>query len=253
MDAFDPSLLTIILLIAAAFLAGYIDTLVGGGGLITIPALMAAGMPPIVALGTNKLQAVAGSGTATITLLMRSKVSFRDVRWLMLTAFLGSIVGAVLVQYLDTDVLNVVIPIVIIVIALYFIFSAQHSINERPPLLSTQTYGMSAAPVIGFYDGMFGPGTGSFFVWSGVALRGQAIVQSTIVAKTLNFATNMAGLMVFVMFGKVAWMVGICMMIGQSFGARLGTHYLVSVNPALLRYFVIAVCGIILFAWVLRS
>lgn len=252
MDTFDPSLITIILLVCAAFIAGYIDTLVGGGGLITIPALMYAGVPPIVALGTNKLQAVAGSGTATITLLRHSKVVFKDVRWPMLTAFVGSIIGAILVQYLDASVLNIVIPIVIVLIALYFIFSSQYAVSERPPLLSSKAYALTATPTVGFYDGMFGPGTGSFFVWAGVALRGQAIVQSTIVAKTLNFSTNVAALMVFVMFGKVAWAVGLSMMLGQSIGARIGTHYLVSVNPTLLRYLVIAVCGVILLAWALR-
>lgn len=249
MDIFDPSLLTIVMLIGAAFLAGYIDTLVGGGGLITIPALMAAGMPPIVALGTNKLQAVAGSGTASLTLLSHAKVSFKDVKWLMLSAFIGSLFGAVMVQGIDTDVLSLIIPIVIIIIALYFIFSSQHSRNERPPLLSKKSYGLSATPIIGIYDGMFGPGTGSFFVWAGVALRGQPIVMSTMVAKTLNFATNIAALIVFIFFGKIAWTVGLSMMLGQVIGARLGTRSLMSVNPNILRYFVILLCGVILAWW----
>lgn len=249
MDSFDPSILTIVLLIGAAFLAGYIDTLVGGGGLITIPALMAAGMPPITALGTNKLQAVAGSGTASLTLLLHRKVAFKDVKWLMLSAFIGSLLGAVLVQFINADILSVIIPIVIVIIALYFIFSAQHSISERPPLLTKKTYGLSATPIIGVYDGMFGPGTGSFFVWAGVALRGQPIVLSTMIAKTLNFATNVAALIVFILFGKIAWTVGLSMMLGQAVGARLGTRSLMSVNPNILRYFVIILCGVILAWW----
>ena len=252
MDSFDPSILTIALLIGAAFLAGYIDTLVGGGGLITIPALMAAGMPPITALGTNKLQAVAGSGTASLTLLLHRKVAIKDVKWLMLSAFIGSLLGAVFVQFINADILSVIIPIVIVIIALYFIFSAQHSINERPPLLTKKTYGLSATPIIGVYDGMFGPGTGSFFVWAGVALRGQPIVLSTMIAKTLNFATNVAALIVFILFGKIAWTVGLSMMLGQAAGARLGTRSLMSVNPNILRYFVIILCGVILAWWALN-
>lgn len=252
MDNFDPSIMTIVLLIGAAFLAGYIDTLVGGGGLITIPALMAAGMPPIMALGTNKLQAVAGSGTASLTLLMHRKVVLRDVKWLMLAAFAGSLFGAVLVQFINAEILRLVIPLVIVIIALYFIFSAQHSISERPPLLTKTTYGLSATPVIGVYDGMFGPGTGSFFVWAGVALRGQPIVLSTMVAKTLNFATNIAALIVFILFGKISWTVGLFMMLGQVLGARFGAHSLMTVNPNALRYFVIIVCAVILAWWALK-
>lgn len=251
MTAIDPTLTIILFLIIAAFVAGYIDTLVGGGGLITIPALMAAGLPPIMALGTNKLQAVAGSGAATLTLLMRSQIVFSDIKWLMLSAFIGSLFGAILVQFIDADVLSVVIPTVIIFIGGYFIFTAQTVVVERPTLISGHVYGMTSVPIIGFYDGMFGPGTGSFFVWAGVALRGQPIILSTMVAKSLNFATNLAALGVFITFGKVAWAVGFSMMVGQVLGARLGAKSLMNVNPQLLRIFVIAVCGIILLWWAL--
>lgn len=252
MENFDPSLLVIILLIGAAFVAGYIDTLVGGGGLITIPALMAAGMPPIMALGTNKLQAVAGSGTATFTLLRLSKLSFSDVKWLMLSAFIGSLVGAIAVQFINSQVLSMVIPIVIVFIAVYFIFSANQAVSERQALIKNTSYGLTAVPSIGFYDGMFGPGTGSFFVWSGVALRGQPIILSTMIAKALNFATNIAALVVFVWFGKVAWVIGSSMMIGQVLGARMGAKSLMKVNPVLLRYFVIVLCAVILLWWSLK-
>jgi uncharacterized membrane protein YfcA len=99
---------------------------------------------------------------------------------------------------------------------------------------------------------MFGPGTGSFFVWAGVALRGQPIVLSTMLAKTLNFATNVAALIVFILFGKIAWMVGLFMMLGQALGARVGAHSLMTVNPNALRYFVIVVCVVILAWWSLK-
>ncbi|RBP51450.1 TSUP family transporter [Arenicella xantha] len=249
MEMFELSVLTVLGLVLVAILAGYIDTLVGGGGLLTIPALMAAGVPPIFALGTNKLQAVAGSGTASLTLLLQRKVLFRDVRWLMAAAFVGSLFGSIAVQMFDSEVLNVVIPIVLVLIALYFVFSPKQVVEEREPKLSNAGYGLSAVPAIGFYDGMFGPGTGSFLVWAGVSLRGQAIVPATITAKTLNFATNVASLVVFVYFGKVLWIVGGAMMIGQFIGASLGARALLKVDPMLLRYLVIALCLIILVWW----
>lgn len=249
METFEISMLSILVLVAVAIVAGYIDTLVGGGGLITIPALLAAGIPPIYALGTNKLQAVAGSGTASLTLLLRRKVQFADVRWWMLAAFIGSAVGSIAVQFIDSSALRVLIPIVIIGIAIYFLFMPRNIEPDRKPRLGRTAYGLSAVPGVGFYDGMFGPGTGSFFVWAGVALRGQTMVPATIVAKTLNFATNIASLLVFIAFGKVLWLIGGAMIVGQFIGASLGARTLLKIDPSVLRYLVIVMCGIILLAW----
>jgi len=253
MDAMTFSITTIILLICAAFIAGYIDTLVGGGGLITIPALMLAGLPPIFALGTNKLQAVAGSGTASLIVLSRGMVKFADVAWLMLAAFLGALVGAIAVQYFDASVLSLITPMVIVLIATYFVLVPAQSLEQAQPKIGTTKYGLTAVPGIGFYDGMFGPGTGSFFVWAGASLRGQTIVQSTMIAKTLNFSTNLAALLVFAFFAKIFWKLGIIMMLGQAVGARFGARSLMKIDPELLRYLVIAVCFIMLLAWGIRS
>jgi len=252
MELFELSITTIFVLIGVAIVAGYIDTLVGGGGLITIPALLAAGLPPIYALGTNKLQAVVGSGTASLTLLVKRKVGMNDVKWLMLAAFAGSLLGSVIVQFFDTSVLNVAIPIVILLIAVYFVIAPTQSFTESEPRISKFAYATTATPVIGFYDGMFGPGTGSFLVWSGISLRGQSIVESTMTAKALNFATNLASLLVFISFGKVVWVVGGAMMIGQFIGASLGARSLMTIDPRALRYLVILMCLIILVWWVLK-
>jgi uncharacterized membrane protein YfcA len=252
MEVISPSLLALLLLVIAAFAAGYIDTLVGGGGLITIPALMLAGVPPIFALGTNKLQSMAGSGTATLRMFVSGKVKFIDVGRLMGFAFFGSLTGAISVQYFDPSVLNTVIPAIIILIAVYFLFAPAQSLVETPAKISSQTFGFTAVPSIGFYDGMFGPGTGSFFVWAGVSLRGQPIVYSTMAAKPLNFATNVAALLVFAFYAKVLWKVGMVMMLGQALGAWLGSHSLMTINPSSLRYLVIVVCFIILVTWAIR-
>jgi len=252
MNSFDPSLAVLVVLVLSAFVAGYIDTLVGGGGLITIPALMAAGLPPILALGTNKLQAVAGSATASLAMLRGNKIVFADVKWLMLAAFIGSLVGALLVQLIDASVLNIIIPLVLLFIGIYFILSPNQSLIERPPTLSKPAFGLTAVPSIGLYDGMFGPGTGSFFVWAGVSLRGQPIVLSTMVAKTLNFATNVAAVIVFVSLGKVVWMLGLTMMLGQVVGASLGARSLMTIAPTILRYLVITICFTILAWWGIR-
>jgi len=252
MEFSEPSITTLLWLVAAAFVAGFIDTLVGGGGLITIPALMVAGVPPIFALGTNKLQAVAGSGTASMTMLLRGKVRFSEVRSLMLAAFLGSLLGSIVVQFFNAGLLNIVIPIVIVLIAVYFVMAPTQSLTEREPRISKTVYRATAVPGIGFYDGMFGPGTGSFLVLAGVSLRGHQIVDATAIAKTLNFATNLASLLVFISFAKVLWLIGVVMMFGQFFGASLGSRVLLTINPVFLRYLVIIVCFAILIAWGLK-
>ena len=249
----ELSIFIIVALLIVAFIAGYIDTLVGGGGLITIPALMLVGVPPIYALGTNKLQAVAGSGTAMLTLFLQNKLRFSDVKWLMLVAFFGACVGAILVQFVKPDVLNFIVPAVIVLIAAYFIFVPTTKLSESEAKMSKQTYGCTAVPLVGFYDGMFGPGTGSFFLWAGVSLRGQSIIDSAMTAKALNFATNIAALIVFIYYSKVLWQVGLLMMIGQALGARLGAKSLMTINPGLLRYLVIAICFVILIAWVCNN
>jgi len=253
METFDLSITVLVMLCLAAMVAGFVDTLVGGGGLITLPALMMAGMPPILALGTNKLQSVVGTGTASLMMFKRRKVLFKPVRGLMLTAFLGSIIGTIGVQYITTELLNVIIPLVIFLIAVYFTLSPNQTSITREARITEDSYKNRVIPSIGFYDGMFGPGTGSFYVLSGVSLRGQDIIQATAIAKPLNFATNFASLLVFIFFGKIVWLVGGVMMLGQVIGANIGARTLLTINPALLRYLVIAACSVMLVSWFVSS
>lgn len=246
------SIYALLLLCVVAILAGFIDTLVGGGGLITIPALMFAGVPPIYALGTNKLQAVMGSGTASSSMFLRGKVRFSQVKWLMLAAFVGSLLGSILVQLFNTTVLTIIIPIVLVLIGIYFVLAPNQSLIERDPRVSDSKYRATVVPAIGFYDGMFGPGTGSFFAAAGVSLRGQQIINATVTAKTLNFATNIASLIVFIAYGKVLWLVGGVMMVGQLIGASFGAHALLKINPVWLRYLVILLCFTMLILWMVN-
>ena len=241
MDLALVSVEIIAFLFFIAIIAGFIDTLAGGGGLITLPALMMSGVPPLAALGTNKLQASMGTATATYMMLKKKRVDFSDVKLLMLAAFIGSVIGTIIIQYVDTQVLTFVIPVVLLLIAIYFIV-APVATETAKPKLSQGKYQYSVVPAIGAYDGMFGPGTGSFFALAGVSLRGHCLVNSTAVAKTLNFATNFASLIVFVLAGQVVWLIGLLMMLGQVIGAWLGSHCLFKVNPSHLRMLVVVMC-----------
>jgi len=230
------------ILFGVAAVAGLIDTLAGGGGLIVLPALILAGIPPHYALGTNKLQGSMGTATATLMMLRKRRVDPQKVCTLMLAAFFGSVLGTVAVQFVDTDLLSFVIPLVLICIAVYFLFSPQ-PIQGGNALLSEHSYQRFVVPAIGWYDGMFGPGTGSFFALAGVSLRGLGLIDATAVAKTLNFATNIASLFVFLLAGKIVWVVGLLMMIGQILGAWAGSHMLFAINPKYLRVLVVTMCS----------
>lgn len=228
-------------LAVAAFAAGLLDTLAGGGGLITVPALLLAGVPPVQALGTNKLQGSFGTLTATVQVLRKHGVAWRDVRGPMLVAFAGSAAGSIVILFVDPEALEIVIPIVLAAIAAYFLLVRDAHMPPPRARMSRKAYVSSVVPAIGAYDGAFGPGTGSLFALGGVALRGLDLRRSTALAKTLNFATNVAALIVFVAAGKVVWLLGGLMALGQLAGAWLGSHLLLRVNPMVLRVLIVVV------------
>lgn len=242
------SLEVLSLLFAVAVIAGLLDTLAGGGGLITLPALILSGLSPLSALGTNKLQASMGTATATYLMLKHKRIAWDDVKLLMLAAFIGSVMGTIVVQFINADVLSLVVPAVLLFIALYFLLapllskSPKGSEHDATPKLSLSDYRNRVIPPIGFYDGMFGPGTGSFFALAGVACRGQTMLAATAVAKSLNFSTNIASLLVFLLTGKIVWAIGLLMIVGQFIGAWLGAHVLFKINPGYLRGIVVFMC-----------
>jgi len=230
------------LLFVTAVVAGLLDTLAGGGGLISIPALILSGIPPLAALGTNKLQGSMGTATASYMMFKRKKIQWTSIRASMVAAFIGAVLGTITVQFIDTDILSFVIPIVLLCIALYFLVAPSPTDHNTKPKLSDKHYRNIIVPSIGYYDGMFGPGTGSFFALSGVSCRGFDLISATARAKPLNFATNLASLIVFLISGNIIWIVGGVMILGQVLGAWLGAHCLFKINPTYLRAVVVVMC-----------
>lgn len=242
----DLAVETLALLFLAATLAGLVDTLAGGGGLITIPALILSGVPPLAALGTNKLQGCLGTATSSFLLFKRKKIHWQELRSMMLTAFIGALLGTLAVQFINTAILSFVIPCALLVIALYFLVSPYLKLDTDKPRLPANRYQKIILPIIGFYDGMFGPGTGSFFALAGVSLRGLALITATAIAKPLNFATNLASLLIFVSIGQIVWQAGVVMIVGQMLGAWIGAHFLFKAKPSLLRFLIVSVCLLML-------
>jgi uncharacterized membrane protein YfcA len=240
MDIANFSIEILTFLFFVGVVAGFLDTLVGGGGLLAVPALLLSGIPPIYVLGTNKFQGSMGTGIATFLLFKKKKLDWNSVKSLMFASFIGSIVGGVIIQFVDTQFLSFVIPIVLVFIAIYFIVSPKPKStvgNSKP----NKKFELFAVPVVGFYDGMFGPGAGSFFAMTGVMLKKLEIIQATILAKPLNFASNIAGFIVFFSFGHIAFLIGILMMMGQMIGAFFGTHYLLKANPLIIRFLIVII------------
>jgi uncharacterized membrane protein YfcA len=143
---------------------------------------------------------------------------------------------------MDTAKLNFIIPAVLLFIAIYFLFSGRLLSVVSPARISSSTYRCAVVPLIGGYDGLLGPGTGSFFALSGVALQGKNLLDATAVAKTLNFATNVASLVIFILAGKIIWTAGFVMMAGQAMGAWIGSHILFRINLLYLRLLIVSVC-----------
>lgn len=238
----ELSIEIILFLFSVAFIAGFIDTLAGGGGLITIPSLLLCGAPPLQALGTNKFQSVVGTATATYMLHKSKAINWQHMKWPVFYAFIGSVLGTIAIQFIDKGALSFVIPVVLIIIATYFLLSPLFPAENSKVTLSEKTYSKSIIPLIGVYDGMFGPGTGSFFALAGVALRGKQLLDATIAAKPLNCVTNFASLIIFLFSGHIIWIVGLSMMLGQFLGARLGASMLFKINKNILRYLIVCMC-----------
>ena len=240
MEIANFSIEILLFLFVIAMVAGLLDTLAGGGGLISIPALILSGVPPIAALGTNKLQGSMGTATATFLMVKNKKIDPKATLPLMITAFIGSFLGTIALQFIDAAVLTFVIPAVLLIIAVYFLIAPKVKPDKNH--LSDSVYRGGVVPSIGFYDGMFGPGTGSFFALAGVSCKGYDLIKSTAIAKSLNFSTNIASLIVFLFAGHIVWVIGLIMMLGQAVGAQAGAHFLFKINPAYLRGIIVMMC-----------
>ena len=229
----------IALLFGVAMLAGFIDAIAGGGGLITIPALMWAGLPPTAALATNKLQSCGGSFFASLYFVRKGMVKLGEMKLAIACAFAGAAIGTIAVQMVDTDFLETLLPFLILAIGGYFLFSKKISEEDKHQVFTPVMFGFTAAFGIGLYDGFFGPGTGSFFALAFVSLAGFGLAKATAHAKVLNFSTNIASLIFFAIGGKVFWMIGGVMLVGQAIGATLGSRMVVTKGTKIIKPLVV--------------
>lgn len=235
-------MLSTILCFFVGLIAGFVDAIAGGGGLITLPALLSMGMPPVQALATNKLQATFGSCTAAVHFVRVGEVSVRKNWPIFLITFAGSLVGTLTVRRISSHALDQIIPWLLIGLALFMIFKPSTGEMDRPHLINKSLFAVLAGVGMGFYDGFFGPGTGTFWVMLFVAFLGMNLRTATAHTKFVNFASNLASLLVFLPSGAMAWGPGIAMGAGQMVGARLGAGMVMKRGLGLIRPIFIVVC-----------
>jgi uncharacterized membrane protein YfcA len=232
----------VLFLFGVAMIAGWVDTIAGGGGLLTVPSMLLVGIPPAAALATNKLQGSAGTLTAAIYFIKKGAVDLRKMKWLVAATFVGSVVGSWLVLKIDAGVLLAYLPVLLILIGLYFLFSPNIGDEDRKRKLTTTAFALAICPLLGLYDGFIGPGTGSFMALSFVLLCGYNLSKATANAKILNFTSNISSLLYFIVFGEVFWLIGLVMIVGQLIGATIGAKMVLEKGSKLIRPIVVIVC-----------
>src|SRR5437867_3989388 len=221
--------------------AGWIDSVAGGGGLITVPVLLSLGLPPATALGTNKLQGVFGSGSATWHYGRAGLIDFRAAGIGVVCNAIGAFAGALAVQRIQPDFLRASIPFLLIAIAVYLLFRPTLGDADTPPRLKAGVFHLVFGFALGFYDGFFGPGTGSFWAMAYALLLGFNLTKATAHTKLMNFTSNAASLAMFIIGGKVLWLAGLVMGVGQLLGARIGAKMVVARGAKFVRPIFIAV------------
>ncbi len=237
----ELDLTLVILFVLTGLGAGIIDAIAGGGGMITLPVLLASGMSPVEALATNKLQGSFGTFAASVYFIRKKLIDLTQMKLMILCTFLGAVSGTVIVQRLDTHLLASIMPLLLVIIALYFMFSKRIGDLDRDRKISHALFAFLFTSAIGFYDGFFGPGTGTFFALAFVSLLGFSMARATAHTKILNFTSNLAALIFFALGGNILWLAGFIMAAGQLIGGQIGAQMVVNQGTRLIRPLVVVV------------
>jgi uncharacterized protein len=233
------------LVLGAAFLAGFIDAIVGGGGLVQLPALLAgfpAAAPPAL-LGTNKLGSICGTTTAMLRYMRVVKIPWRLLLPGALAAFIAALGGAGLVSVVSPALFRPLVPVMLSAVLIYLLFNKELGTRHAPVHFSTRRAGASLAAItgIGFYDGFFGPGTGSFLMLLFVRVYGFDFLHASAAARMINVATNAGALLLFGLLGEIHWGLGLALGVCNALGSVLGTHTAVKHGSQFVRVIFIAV------------
>lgn len=229
------TLFTALMLLLAGLSAGFIDAIAGGGGLISVPTLLWAGLPPQFALGTNKMQSTWGTLIAVVRYSRAGLMNWRDLRPALVVTFVASLGGTGAVTRVSNEWLTRVVPWLLLAVAAYTLLSprlGRHPVRAR---LGPRPFALLCGSALGFYDGFFGPGTGSFWTLACLSLLGLELTRATAYTKAVNLASNLASLLVFAVSLRIRFDMAAVMIAGQLIGARLGSGLVIRHGAPLVR------------------
>lgn len=243
----ETDILTILTLIFFGFIGSFINAIVGGGGLITLPALLIVGLPPATAIATNKLAASMGNFTSMMTFLRAGKINLKMLGPIVPLVFIGSILGALTVHLIDPKILRPLVIVLLICVLIYTISNKGfgRKLDSTYILGWKKIAGLLMLIFIGFYDGFFGPGTGSFMIFV-LLFMGFNFIEASGSSKLLNFTSNIAALLTFLFLGQVNFTYGLIMGVAMVIGAYIGSRLALTKGTAFIRMLFIVVTFILI-------
>ena len=244
------------LLFGTGLVAGFVDSIAGGGGLITLPVMLSLGGDPQQALGTNKLQATFGSASAATHYSRAGAVDLRECWRAFIFTFIGSAIGSLGVRQIGPNTLKVIIPLLLIAVAVYSLRNPKLGEVDLKPQITRGRFDLIFGLLLGFYDGFFGPGTGTFWTMAFVLMLGFNLTRATAHTKVLNFSSNLCSLLVFAIAGQINYFAGTIMGLGQLIGAQIGSRMVMRRGTKFIRpvfiSVVLAITGKLLYDTYLR-
>ena len=234
-DSASVSPTTFIILFFASTAAGCIDAIAGGGGLISVPTLLAVGIPPQLALGTSKAQSTVGTMMSTWRYARAGLINWKEVRPAMIITFIASIAGAWVLLHTSNRVLGLIIPWALMGVALYVYLNPKLGEEIKPARMSVAIFALLFGGLIGFYDGFFGPGTGAFWTLAIVGLLGHELTKATAYTKAVNLASNVGAASFLIWKGDVLWPAALIMICGQLIGNYVGADLVLHRGSAFIR------------------
>lgn len=236
------------ILFVGAMLAGWVDAVIGGGGLIMIPLLLSVlpSLAPATALGTNKVSGVSGTTSAAIIMVRSHGAPKRRLAVYIPIALVCSAIGAACAAAVKQNVMRPVIILLLLVVGVIVALRPDFGTREREPRTSRmrQAAGVGAVATLALYDGIFGPGTGMFLIMALTSIFSQNFLSSAVMAKVINAATNLGALIFFAFAGHVWWWLGIGLAVGNVIGAQIGARTVLGGGAKLLRYALLTVVAV---------
>lgn len=248
----DP--IVILLLSLLSFLAGFIDSVAGGGGLLLLPAILLAGIPPQAALGTNKFAAIFGTATALANFMRSGKVIWKIAGFGLAFSIIGSVIGTKAILYLDQNTTAKIILMMLPITAIITFLPKRQlktSISDFSKM-DLYLYTPLLCIVVGFYDGFFGPGTGTFLIFGFYIFLGLHLINASAIAKVFNVASNAGSLVTFAFAGKILYSIGVPIAIANLIGGYVGSILAIKKGQQFIKVFLLIVFGILFITLVYR-